>query len=94
MACKRWTIIYWVIILSLIIYLIAIQPSKKIELGLIMGEPPKNTPVMLYWVRDDGTITAESAIRTDYAGILPHSTTGHRVPYQVYTDYIGYKKEW
>jgi hypothetical protein len=45
------------------------------------GELPYNTPVMVYTLRDDGTITGESAVRTNYAGVLPFSTTGHKVPY-------------
>lgn len=92
MSGKRFTILYWLIILGLIAYIIAIQPSKR-EIqteGMIQGEPAKNQPVILWWLREDGTLTAESAVRTDYAGILPHSLTDSPVPYMVYADYIGY----
>jgi hypothetical protein len=51
------------------------------------GEPPVGLPVMLYWVRDDGTLYAESAVKTDYAGIYPHSLTERPVPYQKYSDF-------
>lgn len=89
---SRWVFIYWVIILGLIAYIIAIQPSKRdIQTeGMIQGEPAKNQPVILWWLREDGTLTAESAVRTDYAGILPHSLTGSSVPFLQYADYIGY----
>jgi hypothetical protein len=42
---------------------------------------PYNTPVIVYTIRDNGTIDGESAVRTDYAGVLPFSTTGHSVPF-------------
>lgn len=45
------------------------------------GELPYNVPVMLYKVLPDGRVTAESALRTDYAGVLPFSTTAHKVPF-------------
>ena len=44
------------------------------------GELPTGIPVLLYWMESDGTITATSALRTDYAGVLPFSTTHHAVP--------------
>ena len=44
------------------------------------GELPTGVPVLVYWMEDNGTITATSAIRTDYAGVLPFSTTHHAVP--------------
>lgn len=43
------------------------------------GELPYNVPVMVYTINPDGTIAGESAIRTDYAGVLPFSTTGKAV---------------
>jgi hypothetical protein len=43
------------------------------------GELPTGIPVIVYWIEDDGRITAESAIRTDYAGVVPFSTTGRPV---------------
>ena len=46
------------------------------------GELPTGVPVLVYWMEDDGTITAASALRTDYAGVLQFSTTGHAVPLQ------------
>jgi hypothetical protein len=45
------------------------------------GELPYNIPVIVYMIREDGTIDGESAVRTDYAGVLPYSTTGHKVPF-------------
>jgi hypothetical protein len=53
----------------------AIRPSIR------QGELPYNTPVIVYTIREDGTIDGESAVRTDYAGVLPFSTTGHSVPF-------------
>lgn len=92
MSGKRLTLLYWIIILGLITYMVAIQPAKREmeTVGIIPGEPDKNQPVILWWIREDGTLTAESAVRTDYAGLLPHSLTGAAVPYMVYADYIGY----
>jgi hypothetical protein len=45
------------------------------------GELPMGVPVLVYWMESDGTITAASALRTDYAGVLPFSTTGRSVPF-------------
>jgi hypothetical protein len=45
------------------------------------GDLPYNIPVMVYTIREDGTIDGESVLRTDYAGVLPYSTTGQRVPF-------------
>lgn len=45
------------------------------------GELPVGVPVMLYWVGPDGRVTGESAVRTDFAGVLPYSTTTDRVAY-------------
>jgi len=45
------------------------------------GELPVGVPVMVYWVNTDGCVRAESAIRTDFAGVLPYSVTADAVPY-------------
>jgi len=87
----RWVFIYWAIILGLIVYMVLIQPSKRIPLdAIIPGEPATGRPVLLWWMREDGTLTAESALLTDYSGLLPYSLTGSPVPYIVYSGYIGY----
>lgn len=44
------------------------------------GEIPFGVPVLVYWMESNGTITARSALRTDYAGVLPFSTTHLAVP--------------
>lgn len=46
-----------------------------------VGDVPIGVPVVLFWVNDDGVVTGTSAIKTDYAGVFPYSTTGHAVPY-------------
>jgi len=60
------------------------RPSEPRGQALMQGEPPFNTPVLLYWVRQDGTIYAESALKTDYAGLLPFSVKAQAVPFEVY----------
>lgn len=45
------------------------------------GQPPVGVPVLVFWTRDDGTVYAESAIKTDYAGVLPFSVSNKAVPY-------------
>lgn len=55
--------------------------------GYHEGELPVGIPVMLYWYEDDGTISGASAVRTDYAGVFPHSTTMNAVPYTEYKDW-------
>ena len=51
------------------------------------GEPPVGVPVLLFWIEDNGTVYASSAMKTDYAGILPFSTTASAVPLEVYADF-------
>lgn len=55
--------------------------------GYHEGEIPVGMPVMLYWYESDGTISGASAVRTDYAGVFPHSTTMQSVPYTEYKDW-------
>jgi len=56
------------------------------------GQLPVGVPVLLYWTRDDGTIRAESAMKTDYAGVLPFSVSGKAVPYEQYSGYDYWSK--
>ena len=48
---------------------------------------PVDTPLMLYWIGTDGTVSGTSAQRTEYSGVLPYSTNGSRVPFFQFKDY-------
>ena len=61
--------------------------AKALRPIVRQGELPYNVPVMVYTIRDDGTISGESALRTDYAGVLPFSTTGKAVDLYGIGDY-------
>jgi hypothetical protein len=62
-------------------------PVPSPQVSYHTGNPPVGIPVMLYWIEDNQTITAASAVCTDYAGILPFSLDNSPVPYIQYTDY-------
>lgn len=47
------------------------------------GTPPVATPVLLHWIRPDGTVHSESAEYFEGIGMLPFSTTGSAVPYDI-----------
>ena len=51
------------------------------------GQPPVGVPILLFWIEENGTVYAASAMKTDYAGILPFSTTASAVPFEVYADF-------
>jgi hypothetical protein len=62
-----------------------ISGMESVVSGYHEGELPVGIPVMLYWYEADGTISGASAVRTDFGGVLPHSTTMSAVPYIKYT---------
>ncbi len=62
-------------------------PAPSPQVSYHTGNLPVGVPVMLYWIEDNQTITAASAICTNYAGILPFSLDNSPVPYIQYTDY-------
>jgi hypothetical protein len=77
-------LVTFVIILSLAItFDIGLAKGKAEAIRPIVrqGELPYNTPVIVYTIREDGTIDGESAIRIDYTEVLPYSTTGHSIPF-------------
>lgn len=56
------------------------------------GDLPIGTPILLYFIADDGTIYSESAIKTDYAGVLPYSFNGSSVDSTPITGYFCWTK--
>lgn len=97
MSGKKWTALYWLVMGLLITYVLVLQYEKvnaPIELQervQSQGELPLDIPVLLFFVREDGTVYAESAVRTDYAGILPYSTTSNKVPYIQFSGYHSWE---
>jgi hypothetical protein len=60
----------------------------RVESSLHTGIPSGDGPVMLWFFNNDGTIRGESAIATDYAGVLPFSVTARAVPMQRYDGWL------
>ena len=58
---------------------IAIPTARQ---SVMQGDVPIGKPVMVYWLADDGVLYGQSAIKTDYAGVLSFSVKAKSTAYR------------
>lgn len=62
----------------------------RVDAALHTGIPLPGEPVMLWMLDDYGQVKGESAIATDFAGVLPYSITAKAVPCGPYTEWFAW----
>jgi hypothetical protein len=64
----------------------------RVDAALHTGIPLPGGPVMLWMLDDYGQVKGESAIATDFAGVLPYSITAKAVPCGPYTEWFAWSE--
>jgi len=64
----------------------------RVDAALHTGIPLPGGPVMLWMLDDYGQVRGESAIATDFAGVLPYSITASAVPCGPYTEWFAWSE--
>lgn len=80
------------IVIGAVSYKLCVDNAEFVVIRPVLhtGTPPVATPVILFWVRPDGTVHSESAEYFDGIGMLPFSTTGSAVPYDIMRDWTAW----
>lgn len=64
----------------------------RVDAALHTGIPLPGEPVMLWMLDDYGQVHGESAITTDFGGVLPYSLIAHAVPCGPYTEWFAWSE--
>jgi len=77
---------------NLILFTIVLVPPKPESVQTYpsynVGQPPVGAAVMLFWIDKDGSFHGESAMATDYAGVLPFSLDNSPVSAEPYSGWF------